>query len=303
MRITDYAITRSGDYVLISQNASQDPTTLKWYRYDVARDAYLIEILDSAANQGYIAFKRANAGGGNISWTEIARMNYDGTLILPALSASIASAAVDQLKMFAKDYSGRTALAKTDNTDEAYLLEGKGLSRVWRQDTQPAGAKLWDVWIDTSGSGVYGLRHGEISVDENTTATTVTVTDTWYQVTVFDTNGPSNDTTPDHTTDDITVDHTGVYFISVSASIRSVAAGGGATFELQCKKNNGATDVGAVHTHRRLSGGGTDVGSISLSGIATLAENDTIEFWLRNRTNTDDIVVESATLSLVEIKQ
>lgn len=150
MRITDYNILKDGDYVLISQNATQNPDTLQWYRHDTARDAYLIEMLDSATNQGYIAIKRANAGGSFITWTEIARVNYDGTLILPALSSSIAAAAVDQLKLFAKDYLGRTALSKRDNTDEAYLLEGKGLSRVWRQDTQPAGAKLWDVWIDTS---------------------------------------------------------------------------------------------------------------------------------------------------------
>ena len=150
MRITDFSMITSGDYLYLSQNATQNPTTLTWTRNDTARDAFLIEFLDSAANQGYITIKRANSGSGYITWTEITRINYDGTLILPALSASIASAAVDQLKLFAKDYSGRTALAKTDSTDEAYLLEGKGLSRVYRQATQPVGAKVWDLWVDTS---------------------------------------------------------------------------------------------------------------------------------------------------------
>jgi hypothetical protein len=150
MRITDFTLTKAGDYISLAQNATQDPSALTWTRNDTSRDAFLIEFLDSAADQGYIAMKRTDSGTGIITWTEIARMNYDGTLILPALSASIASAAASQLKLFAKDYLGRTALAKTDSTDEAYLLEGKGLSRVWRQSTEPAGAKLWDVWIDTS---------------------------------------------------------------------------------------------------------------------------------------------------------
>jgi hypothetical protein len=153
MRLTDFTYTTAGDYILFSQNATQDPDTLKWARHDVSKDAYLIEFYDSNTDEGYIAFKRADAGTGYITWTEILRVNHDYTVVLPALSTSIAAAAVDQLKFFAKDYSGRTTLAKRDNTDESYVLEGKGMSRVWRQDTQPTGAKLWDVWIDTSGSG------------------------------------------------------------------------------------------------------------------------------------------------------
>jgi hypothetical protein len=153
MRISneDYYF-ESSDYLQLSQNAFQDPDTLIWTSSDNASDSYLIEFRDSAADQGYIAISRADATAGNITWTEIVRINFDGTLILPALSASIAAAAADALKIFAKDYVGRTSMAKRDSIDESYLLEGKGFSRIWRQDTQPAGAKLWDIWIDTSGT-------------------------------------------------------------------------------------------------------------------------------------------------------
>ena len=153
MKLTDYTYKTAGDYILFSQNATQDDTTLLWARHDTSKDAYLIEFYDSNTDEGYIAFKRADAGTGYITWTETFRVNHDHTLVFPALSTSIAAAAADQLKFFARDYSGRTTLAKQDATDESYVLEAKGMSRVWRQDTQPTGAKLWDVWIDTSGSG------------------------------------------------------------------------------------------------------------------------------------------------------
>jgi len=148
MRITEDTLSSDGKYVLISQNAEQDETTLIWTSPDDTRDSYLIELIH-AADTGYISFKRADKTAGNITWTEIVRINHDGSLILHELSATIVAATVDTLKFFAKDYLNRSVLAKRDNSDEAYLLESKGLTRVWRQDNEPADAKMWDVWIDT----------------------------------------------------------------------------------------------------------------------------------------------------------
>ena len=152
MRITNDSLYSGGDYVLISQNAEQDEDTLIWTSPDNSKDSYLIEMIDSAADEGYISIKRADATAGNITWTEIVRINFDGTVILNALTDAIAAAAADTLKLFGKDYLGRTSMAKRDSIDESYLVEGKGFSRIWRQDTQPAGAKVWDIWIDSSGT-------------------------------------------------------------------------------------------------------------------------------------------------------
>ena len=57
-----------------------------------------------------------------------------------------------------------------------------------------------------------------------------------------------------------------------------------------------------VHAHRTLTGGNTDVGSLSLSGIIDLAAADTVEVFM----NTDaaanrSVTVEDITLSLVQI--
>ena len=142
--------------------------------------------------------------------------------------------------------------------------------------------------------------YAEISATGNTTPTTVTTTATWYQITIFDTNGLSNDATPDHTNDHITVATTGTYRVMVTASISS-GAGSTALFECVVKKNDGVTTLDNLHFHRQLSGGGGDTGAASASGLATLTAADTIELWVSNETNAVDILFEDVTMSIVQV--
>ena len=65
-------------------------------------------------------------------------------------------------------------------------------------------------------------------------------------------------------------------------------------------KNNGVTQFNNVHAHRTLSGGSTDVGSASLSGIITANKDDTIELWANTDSSSDRAVTfEDVTLSMV----
>lgn len=118
------------------------------------------------------------------------------------------------------------------------------------------------------------------------------------QVTSFTTNGLFNFMTPDHTNDHIIVLKAGIYFCAVSISAES---GAGAAFEagFGVYKNNGATGFDNLHSHRNLSGGGGDTGSITISGIVNLAINDTIELWVWNETNVVDVIINDVTLSLI----
>jgi hypothetical protein len=119
------------------------------------------------------------------------------------------------------------------------------------------------------------------------------------QVTAFDTDGVSNNMTPDHTNDHITITVAGVYFCSVSIHIDS-QAGVAATFGFALYKNNGATQFANVHGHRDLPAGvGGNSGAMSLSGLIDLAVNDTIEVWVWNEDNTQDVTVDDITLSLM----
>ena len=142
--------------------------------------------------------------------------------------------------------------------------------------------------------------YGEIYVAGNTTATTITVQNTWYQVTVFDTNGLSSGTTPAHGDDHITIATTGTYLVTVSASILS-GAGTSDVYECAVYKNNGATQFANLIFERQLAGGGGDVGSASISGLATLTAADTIELWVRNTSSTTDVTFENVTLSVWQV--
>lgn len=151
-------------------------------------------------------------------------------------------------------------------------------------------------------NGEAGLAFGEMYIDkDNTTATPIAVQNTWYQVTQFDNNGQFKNVTPDYTNDHILIDNPGRYLVTFSACVRTAVAGLASLFEFQIYKNNGATAFGNLATCRNLSGGGGDSGSISISGMFDVVQNDTIELWVRNMTNTSDIIFKDANLTITQL--
>ena len=154
-----------------------------------------------------------------------------------------------------------------------------------------------DTKFTTAGGG---LPYGEIWVEGNATSVTLN-TAALVQITDFDTDGDSNQITPDHTNDHITVDVAGVYLCTVSMAVLNNAAQQHIV-HFMIQKNNGAVAFENVHSHRTLSGGSTDIGSISLSGVITLSANDTVELWADTDAAGDrDVTVEDCTMSLVQI--
>ena len=147
-----------------------------------------------------------------------------------------------------------------------------------------------------------GLAYAEIYCYESGSTETITASGiaNKVQITCFDTNGEKNNCTPDHTNDHITIDEAGRYLVTVSMSLES-AGGSGYVLSAGVWKNNGATQFQNVHMSRSLSGGGSDIGSTSMSGICDFAKNDTIELWIWNETNTNDVVVDDVTLSVVSV--
>jgi hypothetical protein len=155
-----------------------------------------------------------------------------------------------------------------------------------------------DLLFTASGGG---LAFGEMYVFENASETVIAVAGTYVQFVYFDTNGLSNNSTPDHTNDHITITKSGIYFISVSSHIESVAAGTADVIALEIRKNNGATRFLNIHAQRKLSGGGGDLGSISMSGLADLSVNDTIELWVANETTNKNIIIAESNMTLIQI--
>lgn len=144
-----------------------------------------------------------------------------------------------------------------------------------------------------------GLQYGEIWVKDNMVETAIGIAGTFVQVTVFTQNGQSNGTTPDHTNDHITVNTDGIYLLLGSFCVESIGAGAADLVALEARKNNGTVIFNNTFHHRKLAGGGGDVGMMGFVGMANLSSGDTIEVWLTNESNATNILVCHANLSVV----
>ncbi len=162
------------------------------------------------------------------------------------------------------------------------------------------GHALFADVLFTSGGGLAFAEIYAASVADELTIGGIGVANK-VQVTSFDTNGVSNNMTPNHTNDHITVTKAGIYLCTVSLHVESAGGGGADNFGFSVYKNDGATEFTNTHAHRKLAGGGGDIGSASLSGIIGLAVDDTIELWCWNEDSTDNLVIDDVTMSLVMV--
>lgn len=113
----------------------------------------------------------------------------------------------------------------------------------------------------------YGiLNANDVSVAEST------VDATPRQVTAWSIDGLSFNTTPDHTSDDITIDIDGDYTVEVSVSFSGTSS---KTYRLEIYKNGSPTGFACM---RKLGTGG-DVGDVSFSGFISLSTNDTVSVY------------------------
>jgi hypothetical protein len=122
-----------------------------------------------------------------------------------------------------------------------------------------------DVLFSGSGSG---LAYGEVFKAGNTVETAIGTSGkaNKVQYLFFDTDGPSNNATPDHSNNHVLITKAGVYCVSVCIHADSVT-GPAAEFGFSIYKNNGATEVVNLHSHRDFSGGGSEAGSANICGL------------------------------------
>lgn len=181
-------------------------------------------------------------------------------------------------------------------TADSSIIESNKPMRLGSGSIILKGDSVWMTDLHYSDGG--GVDYGDMYVQGNALATGIAVQNTWYQVTIFGNDGESNNTTPDHTNDHITILQAGRYMVSVSSCF---SGGANKTYEMQVKKNNGGTSFVNAYITRKLGAGG-DIGSISLSGIIDLDANDTVELWIRCTDGvTADATVCNANLALVQI--
>lgn len=188
---------------------------------------------------------------------------------------------IDSLADGYMDYRATTAHRFGDGTNETQFLADGDL-----------------VFVGTAG-----LSFAEIYGADTSTTIAISITGkaNKVQITSFTVDGVNNNMTPNHTNDHITVVKAGMYLCTVSIHAESTGGGGADNYGYSVYKNNGATEFANLHGQRNLTGGGGDEGSMSLSGIIDLAVDDTIEVWLWNNTNADDIIIDDINLSLTMI--
>jgi len=197
------------------------------------------------------------------------------------------------------DLRGHVNIGRGDaDIDYSLTFDGENSNGIitWKEDEdyfEFADAVIF------AGEGS-GLAFGGISVKDNGVATAFGGTGiaNKTQVLIFGVDDPSNNTTPAHGTDDITITVAGKYFACVTISA-TTASGGSDEYGFSLWKNNGDTEFTNVHAHRVFGGGAGDAGAIALSGIVDLAVNDTIEVWAWNEDDTESIVIDDITFSIV----
>jgi len=154
MKITHTEQTTLGDTLQLVQNARWDVATSSWKSTDHGKDSFIIDLENDTSDTGMITIYHAPATGSTAAptFTELIKIAHDGSIVFNEQSSLGAVSSATQMKLSSTGYSGRTVGTKKDNTDEAYVMEGKWTTRIWRQAAQPANAKVWDIWIETSGS-------------------------------------------------------------------------------------------------------------------------------------------------------
>lgn len=140
-----------------------------------------------------------------------------------------------------------------------------------------------------------GMCFGGIHVADNTDADTI-ATATISKFERFTTNNPSNNTIPDFNNNQIEITKAGNYFISVSFSFS-----GDASVDWHFHVRINTTTLENLHTNRKLGAGG-DIGSASMSGIATLSVGDMLNVSMQHTAGVNkSITMEDCTLSLFQI--
>ncbi len=155
------------------------------------------------------------------------------------------------------------------------------------------GDTLW------AGGGT-GLPYGELYAYNQADELTISGTGmaNKIQITTFSTNGAGNLMTPEHINDHIVVNRSGVYKVEITLTVEGVIAGGG-LYAFNLYRNNGTTQFQNIHASHQLAGGET--AAVSLSGLVDVNAADTLEVWLWNENNTNNIIVDDITMSLVMV--
>lgn len=180
-----------------------------------------------------------------------------------------------------------------DNTD-ATSFRSKNLAAGTPTDGQ---AYVYDAASDTfilDNVITTQRMHGEIYMQDNADDTAIALVDTPIKIEGAFTSG-SLLTFSHGVNGRLTYDGTITRKFTVIASISMLTAGNNKTITMYVAKNN---SVEAKTGMSRKVGSANDVGSSTLSGVIELAQDDFIEVFAENNTDSTNVTVEDINLCI-----
>lgn len=165
-----------------------------------------------------------------------------------------------------------------------------------------ASATSGDVYVaDGAGSGNWTNKsaYGSLVSIDTDSVSISTIGTTAKKLEAFSSNGDSSGTTPDYTSDDITIDTDGYYIISFSITLATVAAGDAGLYTFHLRKNAG--EQGAA-CQVELSGS-SDTTTVGFTTSAALVDTDVLTIYVEsdNGGDTDDISVPFTELMVYKV--
>lgn len=175
------------------------------------------------------------------------------------------------------------------DADTDLIVSGDTEPNLFRVDAGLDAVHIgdWDtnyVQIDEAGDVVFvggaGLAYADIHAHAVAADLALAAENTFYQIVAFDTDGPSNNCTPSHANDHITIVEAGDYRVSLSWSGHAHNLD---DYDIHVKTNNGTVDYENVAIHTTTAVAGRVITS-AVTGLCAFSAADTVEIWVQRTT-------------------
>ena len=185
----------------------------------------------------------------------------------------------------------------TASPDDVVFVESDGTVRIGDKTTNymKAGPTGNLLFVGSAGMAYGGMHYHGAGFN-----IVLAAQNTFYQILGFDTNGVSNNTTPDNGNDHIILLNKGIYLVTCSISARSV---GSNDYIFAIRVNNGDTLYEHLQIHRTTNVA-SSVGAATISGFGSFSANDTVEVWVQRTDGaavSKTITLEHITLSVLQV--
>lgn len=180
-----------------------------------------------------------------------------------------------------------------------------GQTKLIDEDDMASDSSV-DVPTQQSVKAYNDSFHGyaQISVENNSTATTVASTQSdWSAKSQFvgfaDNAAEMLSATPDHTNDHITINSGGVWEVTATLTLSGSVASD--LWELAFFVDNGSLKLTPKQGVNIIHAGFTYSNQVTVSGLATLSENDTVELWVQRTNGTGTLTITNAVMTATKV--